>query len=125
MNQILLNILAAIVTCIVLPLISFIGIKFTQWLNTKIRNDKGKDLMERATQIVLDAVRCVFQTYVEALKKSGGFDQKAQIYAFNLAKDTALKQLGDDAKDYISENYGDLQEWLKTEIEASINKLKN
>lgn len=125
MNQILLNILAAIVTCIVLPLISFIGIKFTQWLNTKIKNDKGKALMERATQIVLDAVRCVFQTYVEALKKSGGFDQKAQIYSFNLAKDTALKQLGDDAKDYISENYGDLQEWLKTEIEASINKLKN
>ena len=125
MNQILLNILAAIVTCIVLPLISFIGIKFTQWLNTKIKNDKGKALMERATQIVLDAVRCVFQTYVEVLKKSGGFDQKAQIYAFNLAKDTALKQLGDDAKEYISENYGDLQEWLKTEIEASINKLKN
>lgn len=125
MNQILVNILAAIVTCIVLPLISFIGIKFTQWLNTKIKNDKGKALMERATQIVLDAVRCVFQTYVEALKKSGGFDQKAQIYAFNLAKDTALKQLGDDAKEYISENYGDLQEWLKTEIEASINKLKN
>lgn len=125
MNQILLNILAAIVTCIVLPLISFIGIKFTQWLNTKIKNDKGKTLMERATQIVLDAVRCVFQTYVDALKKSGGFDQKAQIYAFNLAKDTALKQLGDDAKAYISENYGDLQEWLKTEIEASINKLKN
>ena len=125
MNQILLNILAAIVTCIVLPLISFIGIKFTQWLNTKIKNDKGKALMERATQIVLDAVRCVFQTYVEALKKSGGFDQKAQIYAFNLAKDTALKQLGEDAKNYISKNYGDLQEWLKTEIEASINKLKN
>ena len=125
MNQILLNILAAIVTCIVLPLISFIGIKFTQWLNTKIKNDKGKALMEKATQIVLDAVRCVFQTYVEALKKSGGFDQKAQIYAFNLAKDTSLKQLGDDAKEYISQNYGDLQEWLKTEIEASINKLKN
>ena len=125
MNQILLNILAAIVTCIVLPLISFIGIKFTQWLNTKIKNDKGKALMERATQIVLDAVRCVFQTYVEALKKSGGFDQKAQIYAFNLAKDTALKQLGDDAKNYIAQNYGDLEEWLKTEIEASINLLKN
>ena len=81
--------------------------------------------MEKATQIVLDSVRCVFQSYVEALKKSGGFDQKAQIYAFNLAKDTALKQLGEDAKAYISENYGDLSEWLKTEIEASINKLKN
>ena len=63
--------------------------------------------------------------HVEALKKSGGFDQKAQIYAFNLAKDTALKQLSDETKNYITNNYGNLEEWLKTQIEASINLLKN
>ena len=94
-------------------------------VNTKIKNEKGQALIKKATDIVLNAVRCVFQSYVEALKKSGGFDQKAQIYAFNLAKDIALKQLGDDAKNYIAQNYGDLEEWLKTEIEASINLLKN
>lgn len=125
MNQIFINILAAVVTCIILPLISFLGVKLTEWLNTKIKNEKGQALIKKATDIVLNAVRCVFQSYVEALKKSGGFDQKAQIYAFNLAKDIALKQLGDDAKNYIAQNYGDLEEWLKTEIEASINKLKN
>ena len=125
MNQIFINILAAVVTCIILPLISFLGVKLTEWLNTKIKNEKGQALIKKATDIVLNAVRCVFQSYVEALKKSGGFDQKAQIYAFNLAKDIALKQLGDDAKNYIAQNYGDLEEWLKTEIEASINILKN
>ena len=125
MNQILLNILATVVTCIVLPLISFLGVKLTQWLNTKIKDEKAQTLIKKANDIVLNAVRCVFQSYVEALKKSGGFDQKAQIYAFNLAKDIALKQLGDDAKNYIAQNYGDLEEWLKTEIEASINLLKN
>ena len=125
MNQIFINILAAVVTCIVLPLISFLGVKLTEWLNTKIKDEKGQRLIKQATDIVLNAVRCVFQTYVEALKKSGGFDQKAQIYAFNLAKDTALKQLSDESKDYITKNYGDLEEWLKTQIEASINLLKN
>ena len=125
MNRIFINILAAVVTCIILPLISFLGVKLTEWLNTKIKNEKGQALIKKATDIVLNAVRCVFQSYVEALKKSGGFDQKAQIYAFNLAKDIALKQLGDDAKNYIAQNYGDLDEWLKTEIEASINLLKN
>ena len=125
MNQIFINILAAVVTCIILPLISFLGVKLTEWLNTKIKNEKGQALIKKATDIVLNAVRCVFQSYVEALKKSGGFDQKAQIYAFNLAKDIALKQLGDDAKNYIAQYYGDLEEWLKTEIEASINLLKN
>ena len=125
MNQIFINILAAVVTCIILPLISFLGVNLTEWLNTKIKNEKGQALIKKATDIVLNALRCVFQSYVEALKKSGDFDQKAQIYAFNLAKDIALKQLGDDAKDYIAQNYGDLEEWLKTEIEASINLLKN
>ena len=51
MNQILLNVLATVVTCIILPLISFLGVKLTQWLNTKIKNDKGKALMEKATQL--------------------------------------------------------------------------
>ena len=125
MNQIFINILAAVVTCIILPLISFLGVKLTEWLNTKIKDEKGQRLIKQATDIVLNAVRCVFQTYVEALKKSGGFDQKAQIYAFNLAKDTALKQLSDETKNYITNNYGNLEEWLKTQIEASINLLKN
>ena len=125
MNQILLNVLATVVTCIVLPLISFLGIKLTQWLNTKIKNDKGKALMEQAVDIVINAVRSVFQTYVESLKDSGNFNKESQTIAFNLAKSLILKQLTDDAKNYISQNYGDLEEWIRNEIEASIYKLKN
>ena len=125
MNQILLNVLATVVTCIVLPLISFLGIKLTQWLNTKIKNDKGKALMEQAVDIVINAVRSVFQTYVESLKNSGNFNKESQTIAFNLAKSLILKQLTDDAKNYISKNYGDLEEWIRNEIEASIYKLKN
>lgn len=125
MNQILLNVLATVVTCIVLPLISFLGIKLTQWLNTKIKNDKGKALMEQAVDIVINAVRSVFQTYVESLKNSGNFNKESQTIAFNLAKSLVLKQLTDDAKNYISHNYGDLEEWIRNEIEASIYKLKN
>ena len=125
MNQILLNVLATVVTCIVLPLISFLGIKLTQWLNTKIKNNKGKALMEQAVDIVINAVRSVFQTYVESLKNSGNFNKESQTIAFNLAKSLILKQLTDDAKNYISQNYGDLEEWIRNEIEASIYKLKN
>ncbi len=125
MNEILLNVLSVVVTAIVIPLISYLGLKLTQWLNTKIKNEKGQALIQKATEVVLNAVKCVFQTYVDSLKKEGKFDKEAQLTAFNLAKDTALKQLGDDAKSYIAQNYGDLEEWLKTQIEASINLLKN
>ena len=125
MNQILLNVLATVVTCIILPLISFLGVKLTQWLNTKIKDEKGQNLINGAVDIVLNAVRSVFQTYVEALKESGNFNADAQKIAFNLAKSIVLKQLSDNTKQYIATNYGDLEEWIRNQIEASIYKLKN
>lgn len=125
MNEILINILATVVTCIVLPLISFLGLKLTQWLNTKIKDEKGQTLIKKASDVVLNAVRSVFQTYVEALKKNGTFDKVAQLQAFNLAKETVLRQLGEDTKKFITENYGDLEDWIGTQIESSINALKN
>ena len=125
MNQILLNILAAVTTCIILPLISFLGIKLSQWLSTKIKDEKAKALFTKAVDIVTNAVRVTFQTYVESLKNSGNFTSEAQKIAFNLAKSLVLKQLSEDAKNYISKNYGDLEEWIRNQIEASIYKLKN
>ncbi|MCH3976420.1 MAG: hypothetical protein LKE36_02265 [Bacilli bacterium] len=125
MNQILINILATVVTCIVLPLISYLGIRLTQWLNNKIKDEKGQALIKQATDVVLNAVRSVFQTYVESLKKSGTFDKEAQVTALNLAKDIVLKQLNEDVKNYVKDNYGDLSDWITNQIESSINLLKN
>ena len=125
MNQILINVLATVVTCIVLPLISFLGIKLTQWLNTKIKNDKGKALVEKATQIVLDSVRCVFQTYVESLKNSGSFGKEEQAIAFDKAKAIITSELTEELKAFITQNYGDLQKWIANQVESTIYKLKN
>ena len=36
MNDIIINIISVVVTSIVLPTITFLGIKLTSWLNTKI-----------------------------------------------------------------------------------------
>ena len=59
MNQILLNILAAVVTAIILPLISYIGVRFSTYLNNKIKDEIAKRLLNEATQIVLNATRVV------------------------------------------------------------------
>lgn len=125
MNDILLNVLSVVVTAVVVPLISYLGLKLTQWLSTKIKDEKAKVLLTNAINVVTDAVRATFQTYVEALKKSGTFDKDAQIKAFTLAKDTALKQLSDESVKFISSNYGDIDNWLTTQIESAINQLKN
>ena len=125
MNQILLNVLATVVTCIVLPLISFLGVKLTQWLNTKIKDEKAQKLFAQAIEIVTNAVRTTFQTYVESLKTSGGFGKDEQLVALNKANAIILSEMTEELKNWIVTNYGDLSNWISNQIEASIYKLKN
>lgn len=124
MNEILLNILSVIVTTIVLPLISLIGAKLIRYLSNKIKNDKASQMLKMATEIVINAVKTVFQTYVDALKKEGKFDKESQVIAFQKAKTVVITQMTDDVKRFIESTYGNLDTWIDTQIESTINNLK-
>ena len=125
MNEILINIISVVVTSIVLPLLSIAGAKLVQLINSKIKNNKAANFLSTATTIIINAVRSVFQTYVEALKKEDKFDEASQKLALLKARDIALNQMTDDVKNYITSTYGDLDTWIYTNIEATINILKN
>lgn len=125
MNEIILNIISVVVTAVILPLISYAGARLITWLNTKIKDENAKQQLTVATDIVTNAVRSVFQTYVEALKKNGTFDKESQKAALIKAKNDALAQMTDGIKEYITKNYGDLETWIITQIESTINILKN
>lgn len=125
MNEIILNIISVVVTAVILPLISYAGARLIAWLNAKIKDENAKQQLTVATDIVMNAVRSVFQTYVETLKKNGTFDKESQKVALIKAKDDVLAQMSDEIKDYITKNYGDLETWITTQIESTINILKN
>ena len=125
MNEIILNIISVVVTAVILPLISYAGARLIAWLNAKIKDENAKQQLTVATDIVMNAVRSVFQTYVETLKKNGTFDKESQKVALIKAKDDALSQMSDEIKDYITKNYGDLETWITIQIESTINILKN
>ena len=124
MNEIVLNVISIVVTTVVIPLISLLGGKLIQLIGTKIKDEKASASLSKATEIVLNAVRSVFQTYVEALKEQNKFDKECQVIALNKAKDIVLKELSQDTKDFIQNNFGDLTSWITNQIEASINILK-
>lgn len=125
MNEIILNIISVVVTAIILPLISYAGARLITWLNTKIKDENAKQQLTVTTDIVTNAVRSVFQTYVETLKKNGTFDKESQKAALIKAKNDALAQMTDETKEYITKNYGNLETWIITQIESTINILKN
>lgn len=125
MNDILLNVLSVLLTAVIIPLISIAGTQLIKFINSKIKNNELAKQLTTATTIVTNAVRVVFQTYVDALKKNGSFDKEAQIEALNRAKNIALSQITEDTKSYIEDKYGDFNNWLTIQIEATIDLLKN
>lgn len=104
---------------------TMLGSKLISWINSKIQNEKVASLLTQATEAVVNAVRSVFQVYVEQLKADKTFDEQKQKIALLKAKDLALSQMSNEVKTFIQNNYGDLQLWLTTSIETTINKLKN
>lgn len=124
MNEIIINIISVLVTAIVIPIISLLGAKLVSWLSTKIKNEKANRMIQTATEIVISAVKTVFQTYVDSLKKEGKFDKESQLIALNKARDIAYRQMTDEIKQFIEANYGNLDAWLNTQIEATISTLK-
>ena len=69
MNDILLNVLSVVFTVFIIPLITMLGTKVISWINSKIKNEKMAGLLTQATEAVINAVRSVFQTYVEQFFK--------------------------------------------------------
>ena len=125
MNDILLNVLSVLLTAVIIPLISIAGTQLIKFINSKIKNNELAKQLTTATTIVTNAVRVVFQTYVDTLKKNGSFDKEAQVEALTRAKNIALSQITEDTKSYIEYNYGDFKNWLTIQIEATIDLLKN
>ena len=101
MNEILLNVLSVLLTAVILPLISIAGTQLIKFINSKIKNNELAKQLTTATTIVTNAVRVVFQTYVDTLKKNGSFDKDAQVEALTRARNIALSQITEDTKSYI------------------------
>lgn len=125
MPQEILNIILSAVSILVTGLVSWgVGLLIS-WLNSKIKDQDLARHLTAVTQIVTDAVMNVFQSFVDTLKKNGGFDEAAQKEAKDRATEIIMNQLTPELKSYIIDNYGDLQEWISNKIESVIYNLKS
>lgn len=124
MNEIVVNVIAVVVTSVVIPLVTLLGAKLTQWINGKIKDDETKKVVEEINHTISSNVSFVFQTYVDNLKKKDKFDDKAQSYALRYAQEKILNDLGNLAKEHILEHYGDINGWITKQIESTIYNSK-
>lgn len=123
-----LNLLADIFEVCIIPLLGVLTayiVKYIQVKSAEITKNTDNTLIDKYTGMLADTISaCVLatnQTYVEALKKQGKFDVEAQKNAFNMTLDAVMNILSEDAKEYLSEAFGDLNSYIASQIEASIN----
>lgn len=119
------TILISAVGIILTALISWASERLIAFLNTKIKDAKGVKYLTDIWDIITRCVKMTYQTYVEGLKTDGKFDMDKQKEALDKAKDMALSQFTEEARDYIEANYGDIEAWLTSTIESIIYDLKN
>ncbi len=96
----------------------------TARVQKELDNETANKYMDMAVDAVEQAVASTAQTFVDALKSSGGFTKEKQLEAFQKSRDKALEILGDTAVTALNEIYGDFDAWIDTKIEQVCRDLK-
>lgn len=128
MSQEMLSLIADIFQVCIIPLLGVLTaylVKYIQVKSNEITAKSDNELVDKYTAMLADTISaCVLatnQTYVESLKKQGAFNAEAQKIAFNMTLEAVMNILSEEAKEYLSEAFGDLNSYITSQIEASVN----
>ena len=104
-------------------IVSYIKAK-TAELKTTNSNEILVKYLDMLSTTVIECVIATNQTYVNSLKGQNAFDEAAQKVAFQKTYDAVIAILSDDAKEYLTNIYGDLTVFITNMIEAEVNRNK-
>ena len=124
LQAVLVQLLIAILPILSAFIIRLLNIKSNE-IKQLTRNKLLDNYINYATDIIQKSVIAVNQIFVEKLKEQNPFTPEKQKEAFELAKQKILSMLNEDAKKILAAIYGDLNTFLDSQIEATVNNLKN
>ena len=109
---------------ITMYIVNYIKAK-TAELKTNNSNEVLNKYLDMLSTTIIEAVIATNQTYVDSLKGQNAFDKEAQDEAFRRTYEAVIAVLSDDAKEYLTNVYGDLTVFITNMIEAEVNRNKN
>ena len=131
MSETVILMIREIIEVCLIPLLGVLVTYLVKYINTKSQeleastdNELAKKYISLSSSTITNCVIATNQTYVETLKKQGKFDAEAQKEAFNMTLNAVMALLTDEAKQYLSEIYGDLNTYITNQIEATVNQNK-
>lgn len=118
------NIFWSAVGILLTGLVSWLTTVVVSWLNSKIKDKKLARFASDLWIIMTNSVNTIQQTYVDSMKKQGKFTEENQKEAFNRALTIVKTQLTPELNSYIQEHFGDVEEYLRAQIESIIYQNK-
>ena len=110
---------------ITMALATWLGSYIVGLLNSKIKDQKLRTFLTKFTEIVTRCVKSLTQTTVQGLKKDGKFDSKAAKKVKEECINLIKAQLAPDMIEFIQNNFGNVTEYISTQIESFILDCKN
>lgn len=105
---------------IVMALATWLASYLTGLLSSKIKDQKLATFLTKFMGILSTCVNALTQTTVEELKKSGKFDSEAAKRVKEECIKLIKNQLAPDMIEFIKNNFGDVTEYISTQIESFI-----
>lgn len=93
-------------------------------LDEKVSNNISRKYIDMLADTITNCVVSTNQTYVDALKEANAFDKEAQKKAFELTYNKIMNVLTEEAKEYLTAIYGDLEIYITTKIESEVKLYK-
>ena len=93
-------------------------------LDEKVSNNISRKYIDMLADTITNCVVSTNQTYVDALKEANAFDKEAQKKAFELTYNKIMNVLTEEAKEYLTAIYGDLEIYITTKIESEVKSHK-
>jgi hypothetical protein len=100
-------------------LVQFIRTKQAE-LKAKTENETIQKYINMLSDTIVECVISTNQTYVNELKDKDLFDEEAQKEAFNRTFEAVFSIITEEAYAYLSEFYGDLENYVQNKIESVV-----
>lgn len=111
---------------VILALLGFIGMRLNQWIAAKVKNEQVQGILTRLSDVSINAVKEVEQTFISTLEHPTAEDaKKARDAALSTIKSHMGARGLDEMKKVLGiEKDGDLEKLLITFLESHVHDLK-
>lgn len=126
------QLLSALIQVLIIPILPSVAAfiiayfrKKTKELEKEMENRELARYLAIAENAVMAAVTAVNQLYVDEIRtRNGGLTPSEQRTAFEMAKEKALRMIGENGLSVLRREYGELDPWLDNRIEACVHSYK-